>query len=222
MRKFLVLGLIGGLLGCVHGRDRSVDALLQELPAENMGGVLFTKDTTGMLEFLAKEVTAIEEIAGATIQADMKKDLGFNPLTPQGMATAGLDPKRHLALWAGGNSPKKALIQGVLPITDRELFLATLDKILAKGSLSRGSPIATAKGDWIGFSRTSGQRKEPAGGVLLQGDTAVFTNGDREGLQAFSKGPISDFIKTMHKIKSLVFHMKRPHDVITHLNFNHL
>ena len=77
----------------------------------------------------------------------------------------------------------------MLPIGERASFLATLDKILAKGSLSRGSPIATARGDWIGFSRTNGQKKEPAGGLLLQGKYAVFTNGEREQLQVFSTGP---------------------------------
>ena len=189
MRKLLVLILSCGLVGCVHGRSSGVDTVLQKLPGAEMGVVVFTKNTQQMLEFLASEVTAVEQLVGGKVQAEIEEDLGFNPITVGGMVTAGLDPTRPLALWIGGSSPEKALFQGVLPIGERSAFLATLDKILAKGSLSRGSPIATARGDWIGFSRTNGQKKEPAGGLLLQGKYAVFTNGEREQLQVFSTGP---------------------------------
>ncbi|HBU47042.1 MAG TPA: hypothetical protein DEB46_01905, partial [Myxococcales bacterium] len=116
MRKLLVLILSCGLIGCVHGRSSGVETVLQKLPGADMGVVVFTKNTQQILEFLASEVTAVEQLVGGKVQAEVEEDLGFNPITVGGMVTAGLDPTRPLALWIGGSSPEKALFQGVLPI----------------------------------------------------------------------------------------------------------
>ncbi|MBM64946.1 MAG: hypothetical protein CMH55_01775 [Myxococcales bacterium] len=189
MKKILIFGLACGLMGCVHGRSGAVDTVLQDLPAEHLGAVVYTRDTAKFLTFLKAEIDAIEKIAGGAMQQQMQDDLGFHPLTAEGLAAAGLDPTRQMAFWLGGTNPKKPSVHGVLPLGNRDKFLTALDRILVKGSLSRGSPVKTAKGDWIGLNRTTGQRSEPAGGLLINSRWVILTTGERGDLQAFSEGP---------------------------------
>lgn len=189
MRKILLFSLSWGLVACVHGRGGGVDSVLQDLPGEHLGAVVYTRDTAKFLAFCKAELDAIEQIFGGAMQQQMQEDLGFHPLTIEGLAAAGLDPQRQMAIWLGGANPKAPRVHGVLPLANRDRFLAALDTILVNVSLSRGSPVKTAKGDWIGLSRTTGQRIEPAGGLLINSSWVIFTNGERGALQAFSDGP---------------------------------
>lgn len=200
MKRIGLLCLSLSLVGCVHGRGTGPVDVYTLLNGDKMGVAVRIAQPVPTLDFIAGEAEALTAIFAGPAKGEagdapaqdwqqkVESELGFNPLTTVGWGAMGLDPNRPTGMVFRGVYPD-VFTEAALPVADREKFMATLKKVADKLSIAMGTPVSTPHGDWIGFSRSTGQKSEAAGGILFHGDYALVTQKDRESLRPFAKGP---------------------------------
>ncbi|HYY51510.1 MAG TPA: hypothetical protein VE755_01500 [Myxococcales bacterium] len=158
MRPALALLLLGAA-GCSRCGAGTVSKVAEELLPARPGGAVITAPLGAVAQHLAALIDRASSLPGGEQLGEARRvatvQLGFDPLTREGLLSAGLDPERAAAVAFFEAQPRADLI-AALPVSKPELFLQTVQRLL----LERG-----------GFSRAEGQSQSAA--LFERGGTRV-------------------------------------------------
>lgn len=89
-----------------------------------------TDETVQLVRDLLDATAILHGEDAASIGAEIRSELGFDPLALDDLATQGLDPTRGIGLWSRGVGPSIAL-----PLADPPRFAAMLDERRSHGAV---------------------------------------------------------------------------------------
>ncbi|HEX9576919.1 MAG TPA: hypothetical protein VF993_04155, partial [Myxococcales bacterium] len=131
MRACALLLLLAASCSRCAGPKSAASA--EELLPAHPSGALLTAPLAIFAQHLAALSDRVSALPGGEQVGDARKavtaQVGFDPLTREGMLSAGLDPDRGaaLALELHGETPGQWML--ALPLTSEEKFLATFDRL---------------------------------------------------------------------------------------------
>ncbi|GAC1342058.1 MAG: hypothetical protein NVSMB23_14400 [Myxococcales bacterium] len=160
-----------------QGSARLAEALLPAQPP----GAASTAPLGQLADHASDLVARVSRLPGGEQVGETRKalalQLGFDPLTRDGLSTAGLDPARGAALSLAPAGPGAPGFVAVLPLRDEGAFVAAFEKLARE----RGGYAARAEEKRQGtravvFSRPDGVGK--LGYAIVRGYAVVARTGD--------------------------------------------
>lgn len=156
--------LVVAAAGCSRCGGSTASSAGELLPAHPSGAVI-----TAPIGAVAQHLAALGdrfaslpggEQIGANRRA-LAAQLGFDPLTKEGLASAGLDPERGAAVALFEAQPRAEWI-AALPVTRPDVFLATIQRVLverggfAPGAEQKAARIYERRGQRVGVAVVRG------------------------------------------------------------------
>src|SRR5438477_3875118 len=119
-------------------------ASAEELLPAHPSGALVTAPLGAFVQHLAALSDRVSALPGGEQLGEARKgvaaQLGFDPLTREGLLSAGLDPDRGAALALQTKGDARGQWVLALPLTSPEKFLATFDRLARERA---GHPVRT-------------------------------------------------------------------------------
>jgi hypothetical protein len=168
IRRFVALAAFAALAGascgrCASGPNRAAEPSAEDLLPQASAGAAVTAPLGAVAQHAAELIGRAAQIPGGEQLAESRRaatvQLGFDPLTREGLASAGIDPDRSAALAFVPGDPQNGWIVA-LPISDADAFTKAADRLLreragfpSRFEEKRGEARVTVFSREAGFTR---------------------------------------------------------------------
>jgi hypothetical protein len=159
MRRGCALALILAASCGRCGAPQSA-ATAEELLPQHPSGAVVTAPLGAMAEHFAALADRVASLPGGEMLGDLRKglmaQLGFDPLTRDGLVAAGVDPQRGAAVALLEAQPRPEWIVA-LPLSNPDIFMQTIERLLVERA--GFAPVAPQPGSAKVFERGTSPQK---------------------------------------------------------------